>query len=443
MVTHERAPEHIEPLQTRAVVASLRWPLVAGLAAFATGAGYVGLSEVFPDRSRLDILYMTLQLFTLESGAVPGPVPGPLQWARFLAPAVAAYTAIQALLVLFAEQIERLKMRWLRNHVVVCGLGRKGLTLASSLRRSGERVVVIEMNAESDRIRPCRAEGALVLIGDARNTVSLRAARVRHARHLIAISEDEGVNAEISVRARALCRGRSHPLQCVAQVLDTRLCALLRAQELERPPDESFRLEFFNVYEAGARQLLNQHPGFQARDSEEIPRGHVLVVGLGRLGSTLVLELARRWHLEFKGCQGRLPVMVVDRTADAKAEQLQLRHPHLVESCELIPLEMDFESPEFVRGVFLSDQWGGCLISVAYVCVDHDSLGLALGLALHQCLRAHGVPVVVRTARSGGLASLLEEEGNDRSEFATLHAFDLIGRTCHRELLARVPGGDS
>ena len=98
--------------------------LVLGLTGFVRLADAAGRAD--PAHR---FLYLSIQLFVLQSGAVLPPLPWELEVARFLAPAVAGYTAISALAVLFREQLQRLRTLRLQDHVVVCGLGRKGALL--------------------------------------------------------------------------------------------------------------------------------------------------------------------------------------------------------------------------------------------------------------------------------------------------------------------------
>jgi hypothetical protein len=138
----------------------IQWPLAACLAVAALVLGFVGFTRFFAalgePRSGWDILYLTIQLFVLESGSVFGPVPWELQVARLLAPGVAGYATLGALGILFRDQFERFRVRFFRGHVVICALGRKGLLLAKSLRERGDRVVVVEEDAENDLIRTVR-----------------------------------------------------------------------------------------------------------------------------------------------------------------------------------------------------------------------------------------------------------------------------------------------
>jgi hypothetical protein len=177
-----------------------------------------------------------------------------------------------------------------------------------------------------------------------------------------------------------------------------------------------------------------------------------LVIGLGRLGKSLTVTAARDWHTRLhespRGTAGRLRVRVVDLEADWKCRALNLRYPELVGVCDLVPLAMDVRWPEFYQGAFL----GGSAISPAepapgippvsavFVCFDDDSLGLRTGLAVHQSLlrdAAAPTPVVVRMAEAGGLARLVDPDGDGRQEptFANLHAFGLLDRTCTPEAI--------
>jgi hypothetical protein len=416
------------------------WVLAAALTLVAVVLGLLGLSRYFDalgtPRTHFALAYLTLQLFVLNLPDLTGPVPWQLEVARFLAPGVAAYTAVRGLAILFREQLEGFRMRRLRGHVVVCALGRKGLELARALLARGERVAVVELNAESDRIAPCRADGGLVLVGDARSRRTLRRAGILRARAVVALSADDGTNAEIAVQARSLAAERpGRPLLCVAHVVDPRLCELLRTREIEHRPDDAFHVEFFNAFERGAAELLREHPvvGTAARRAERA--GHMVVVGGGRFGESLVVEAARQWRLAQGIGAPPLRVTFVDRAAGAKARALTERHPQVARTCELCAVGLEFASAEFHAGRFLLEPDGRCTATAAYVCVDDDSAGLSAALALNRHLKPHGVPIVVRMAHEGGLAVLLRARPGDGDDFGLLRAFGLIERTCSPEVV--------
>ena len=175
-----------------------QWLLLGLVGLAAVILGFVGFQRHFDalgdTPSVWDVLYRDLQLFVLEWGSVARPVPWELQVARFLAPAVTAAAAVGALLAIFHEEIEMLRIRRMVGHVIVCGLGRNGLPLVRSLRQRGHRVVVMERDSTNEYVRVCRDIGAPVLIGDARDRELLHKAGLQRARHLIAVCGTDGLN---------------------------------------------------------------------------------------------------------------------------------------------------------------------------------------------------------------------------------------------------------
>ena len=108
-----------------------RWFILAFLALVTFGLGYVGFLDYFNDvgvpKSTSDLAYLSLQLFTLESGSVPETgAPWQLEVARLAAPVASATAFVAALAAAFQQQIEDWRLRRERDHVVVCGLGTRG-----------------------------------------------------------------------------------------------------------------------------------------------------------------------------------------------------------------------------------------------------------------------------------------------------------------------------
>jgi len=389
------------------------WPTIGVCAVLSIVLGYIGFAQMYEalgeEQDFWGTLYPSLQLFVMESGAVTGPVTWPLQVARFLAPAVTMATAAKALAVVFGEQLRRVRLRLTHDHTVVCGLGRKGLLVAEALAHGGERVVVVEKDESNTYVLGVRERGVAVVLGDAAEADVLRRARVPQARRVLAVCGDDGVNASVAVHARELCCDRAtRPLDCVVHIVDDNLCRLLKEQELRGTGDCTVRFEFFNAYERGARLLLRQHPPFDtaaATSTDAAP--HIVIVGCGTMGSSLVAQAAREWWRVARGTGRRLTVTVVDREARARCEAIEVRWPRLPESCDLVPVELDVTTPQFERGEFLDQSGSGRPpVGCVYVCLDHDSRGLTAALAVHAGVHGRGLPIVVRISGLSGLARL-------------------------------------
>ena len=417
-----------------------QWPVLLGLELVLLMLGYVGFTKytaaLGESLSPLDLCYLTLQLIAMESGAVSGPVSWELEVARLLIPAVTAYTAVKAFAIIFRNQVQSIRLWFTRDHVVVCGLGRKGLLLADHFCERGERVVVIEQDESNDRLEPCRERGAIVLVGDVADIDMLRKAAVHRAKWLVSVCGDDGVNAEVAVRAQELAGDRKRGvLTCVIHIVDPQLCALLREREIGTEKVSTFRLELFNVFDRGARILLQEYPAFSGTGQARNHPPHLLVVGLGGMGESLVVQAARDWQDRHPSAGQRLRITVIDREAVWKSESLSVRYPRLGQACELFPRQMDIRSPEFQRAEFLYDSQGLCDVDMVYICLDNDSLGLHAGLTLLHRLRQQKIPIVVRMAEDAGLATLLRGGHDSKDAFQGLHAFGLLDRICTADLV--------
>ena len=101
----------------------------------------------------------------------------------------------------------------LSDHVVICGYGIFGRTLAAQLREDGHDVVVIERDqAEYDRID----EETLAIRGDARREGVLERANVETAAAIVAAIDDSNANIQIAITASQL----SPELRVVVRVGD-------------------------------------------------------------------------------------------------------------------------------------------------------------------------------------------------------------------------------
>lgn len=418
-----------------------KWPFIGLMWVIAIVLGYIGFTRYFSDtgqtRTVWDTLYVTLQLFTLESGPVPGPVGWALNIARFLAPLMAIFTAIQVVASIFREQVQMFRMRFLKGHVVICGLGRKGFLLSRAFRRRGENVVVIEQDAENDFIVHCRQDGIMVLLGNATDLAVLRQAGVKRARYVISVCGNDGTNAEIAAQVhRLVSRRHGKALSCLVHIYDLQFYNLVREREMAMGELDAFRLELFNVFESGSRLLLREYPPFSMTGDAYSLSPHILVVGIGRLGESIVVNSARTWWERHAEGADRLRITLLDNQAEIKKQLLSLRYPQLEKVCNLVAEQMDIKGPDFERADFLINRQGRPNVTVVYVCLDDDSNALSAALTLRQRLGSVEIPIVVRTAHESGLATLLQKRNLVHDSFVNLRPFGLLDRTCTPGLIS-------
>ncbi|MCU7811089.1 MAG: NAD-binding protein, partial [Candidatus Thiodiazotropha sp. (ex Notomyrtea botanica)] len=261
-----------------------QWTIIGLLALTAFTLGLLGFFQYFSAKSEVrtsqDILYLTLQLFTLDSGAVTGPVPWSLEIARLLAPALLVYTAAKALLEIFHEQVQVFRARFAKNHVIICGLGRKGYLLARSFREAGFQVVAIELDKEKVKAVQAHRNGIIVLNGNVSDKERLRRVRVDRAAYLFSVCGDDGVNAEVAVHSRKLIKDlEGKGLTCFIHIDNNGLSGLLREREISTQHPDAFRLELFNIHERGARALLSAFQPFTSGSEDEGINHSLLVIG--------------------------------------------------------------------------------------------------------------------------------------------------------------------
>ncbi len=396
----------------RVLARTILWISFSAAAIAALILGYLGMRTYLhahghPGNARLDVLYYDLQLFVLGSDPLSngGPYPATLEFARFAAPAVTVYAVAETARLVFASELGRLRVQWARGHAIVCGDGPVAQSLATRLKKAGRFVVVVGREPAE---RPFVA-------GDPRRAEVLRRAGIDHAAVLYACTEDSAVNTTVALAARQ--RIGSRPLSVYVRVRDTRLCAALRARRLGLPEPSAFRLDFFNLEELAARELLAEKPYEAPADR---PHG-VVIIGMSDFGGAVLVELARRWRLRGSPCP--LAVTLVDPAAGERLADLVGRYAFLPEACRISTAT---ELPGLDRPPHR-----------VYVC--HDDEELALKTALTVTGLWHGGPgsVMVRLDRlaplaeafHGGDARLLDEVSG------VLHMFGVVSLACVPDLI--------
>ncbi|MBI4870682.1 MAG: NAD-binding protein [Candidatus Riflebacteria bacterium] len=398
----------------------------------------------------LDELYLSLQLFTMNSGAVAVPVPLPLEVARFFAPLVAVYTAVKAVLAVFREQVDGLRLRFTHDHDIVCGLGRKGLRLTRDLLAQGRRVVAIDTNDGNDSVTACREAGAIVLFGNAADPYLLSKAGVSRAKHVFATCGEDGLNVEIGLHVARLNSARNGhdgrpswersapspwaPRQgsgpsCLVHVGDGRLREMLSRHQ-ERNSESALR--FFNTYQDSARALLESYPPEGDTAGTSGAHADILVVGFGRKGEGIAIQTARIAHYA-SGIKPRITVL--DRRASSKAKFFLHTWPQLPDVCDLEFHDVDIEGPEFLDGGLLHNGGTERTYGSVYVCLGTDPKTFSCCLVLDRLLADSSVPVVGCLVDEHGFANLLPRARGEGGDAARVRVFGVISNQCRSDVL--------
>jgi voltage-gated potassium channel len=93
------------------------------------------------------------------------------------------------------------------NHVILCGMGRLGLSIMRELHRMGKEVVVVDKSEDALGIAEARRLGIPAIIEDARDEQVLVDLGIQRAHSVIAVTDNDLANLEIALDARSLRPG--------------------------------------------------------------------------------------------------------------------------------------------------------------------------------------------------------------------------------------------
>jgi hypothetical protein len=354
-------------------------------------------------------LYHTAQMFVMHSPHFTRPVPWTLELGRWLAATTILLTVIGVARRIFHEERTTLKLRRLRGHTLVCGLGRKGAAVVERLCQQRQTVVVIDKAPPPDLEALCRDRGALVLTADAARADTLLKAGVEHARALLALCPDDATNCEIAAQAcqvRRKAKPAAGPLRCHVQLTDPDLRAALQKAFAVQPATNGVKVLFFDACDPEARELLIHelpldHEGVSANETRQV---HLVILGFGRMGRNLAVRAAQLGHF---ANATRLRISVVDRRAEANRAALLFRYPRMGEVCDLEFHQLEAVSPE-ARALLEGWCADATRITSLAVCFDHEERALEIAVQLLPLLMTSDVRLALRLAGQSGLAHLLE-----------------------------------
>ncbi|MEQ1860485.1 MAG: NAD-binding protein [Chthoniobacteraceae bacterium] len=408
----------------------VRWPFTLFLALLTVVLSVAGY-YFFPHGRApgpIEWLQSTIDLFKMSwKWDGTHAAPWPLELARYTGAAFTLSALTKVWMKFFGEQMRRFRLGFWRGHVVVCGLGRKGLDLARTFRRLRQRVAATDSRPDEDDAEACQFEGVLLETGDATRDHTLAMVGVERARYVFAVCRDDHTNIEVAMQTLVRYRecGRRSRLNCYVHLVNLPLSVLLQRHELLRSRPEGFELRFFNIFENTARALFAKHP---PEDPAGLQRVHLVVVGLTRLGEAVITQAARVGHY---ADLRKVRVTMVDAQATARAESFLARQPGIAETCEVRVVEMSFLDARFARLEFV--EAAADERTTVIFCLDADDENIALALAVAERGNGPGA-LLARVSERKGLAKLLNVA---RPELSTrgIHPFGSVEDVCSWDLL--------
>jgi Trk K+ transport system NAD-binding subunit len=185
-----------------------------------------------------------------------------------------------------AQSAGRRKVRLLRRHVIVVGLGSFGIRVVSDLTAAGYDVAVIERDDDNRYLTTAALLDVPVIFGDATLRQTLESARIDEARAVAVLTQDDIVNIETAVVLKEMLGPRTLP-----EVNRPDVPIVLRVYDRTLGAAVAQRFGFENVrstVELGAPWFIGAALGLQVLGTFSVGHRSFMVGGMYvKLGSEL------------------------------------------------------------------------------------------------------------------------------------------------------------
>ena len=331
-------------------------------------------------------LYSTLRLFVFERDE-EFPESRPLIFIFFAAPLIALSAAGAAVTYLFRLS-PQVRLRWLSDHVVVCGVGRAGKLIAGALCERGVPVVGIDRGPPEAFDDFCAERRTPMLFGDFHSRALLARAGADRARSVIFASGDDLANLEGAVGAYERLRSEHGPTRLIwAHIANERLADTAR---LVMRTSGRVGIRFFDTYRiAASRMIARYFSRGQRRGIREVN-----ILGFGKFGRDLLEVLVRDLADDEP-----IKLRVID--VRNRANQVRLLAEELGVSERVSFCQAD------INELALEDQPDKAF----FLCTDDDLGNLTAAMVLAS--RSHATHIYVRMAH-WPLSAVAEHLGESR-----------------------------
>lgn len=320
---------------------------------------------------------------------------------------IGTFVAIFADIIYFRDKIrEFIALLFCKDHMIICGLHETTEALARQFRCDNTKSVVIGELKGTVGEENIRKSSTVMLSGDPKDPAVLTRARVERARAVLALTDSDGLNAEIALSAMKILEHREgNPLTCILQIMDPRLWRIIREHALSPSRNTAVRIDFYNGPSLSACALIGTYFTHSIQEWTTDPP-LLVVVGAGRLGESIIARASREW---FENRSSKvLQMILVDIRAEAIRGRLLTTYPRLRDAVNISAISIDVQSPEFQSAGFLKE-WKSFSSALVFICLHDDNAGLTAALALSHHLAGMKAQILIRMDHNSGLARLVGE----------------------------------
>lgn len=387
----------------------------------------------------------------LRFGVIPfysEMMSGQVDYLRIVAAAFAGSGSAGIIVIYLRDKIREIPLLFCKDHVILCGVHETTEILVKQLRQEKIKSVVISEKEGIRKAETIRRQTTAILSGDPIDPAVLSLARLKNARALLALTDSDGLNAEIALSAMKILETRKRaPLTCILQISNPGLWKIIREQVLLPEKSPAVRVDFYNGPALGARDLLGSclTPSIQTASSHSLL---LIVVGAGSFGEQIITEASRTWF-ETRSLSSPLEVLLVDVHAAEIRDRLCMTYPRLKDAANIRAVPVDVRSAGFQGGSYLKE-CGSYTSVLVFICLNDDTAGLTAALALsHQLVGLNG-RILVRMDHNPGLAMLVKQTSPETIPIIPFNSLsfaarpdivlggirEILGRAIHDQYLA-------
>lgn len=263
--------------QRRNIASKVLW-IISIAVIFFIGVYY--FPKEYKNLELIESIYYTIRLFVLEHDLPSFPKTWPLIVIHFAAPLVAVSAGWYFLKYLFVLK-PFLKIRGIRDHVVVCGMGKAGRLITSALEKRSIKVIGIDRGPVQRFEDWFREHRSPILIGDFNSHVLLKRARATRARTLVFATGDDLANLEGAVAAYDQLKTDVGPVRLIwIHIANEKLANT--AREVVRTRGV-VGIRFFDTYRIAAAKVIREY--FPKEERGQVTE--VNIIGFGKFGRDL------------------------------------------------------------------------------------------------------------------------------------------------------------
>lgn len=370
----------------------------------------------------LDIVYQTFKYFKLNDHA---PENVWLAWARVLAPLATFSVLLQVVLEYFGSHVTRWSNRNLRDHIVVCGLGSKGMAFIENIRKGADRrrpIVAIEPDPSDAQVNFGRHHGVRLVRGDAMLDATHLDASTHHAAYAVIATGSDDRNLRVATRLCESVTGRTmtNRLRVFASIADPGLWNELSNSAAIRRLWNGAELIPFSLPLLAARAFFWTHPLYTYADLRGEDRLHVVFAGFGEYAASLLVQMLRA--CVYKNFKLPRATVLVTGAPDVRARFERRLGGLLKDEPGLGPvLEIDFIEFDLAKTalghVQMADIERSAAVSAVVIEQPTPERTLAVTLVIRDAMRLADrwrAPVFVRSDTNGLSAIFTDETKTSR-----------------------------